>query len=60
MLKLGGSLLIAEPIVHVRRKSFDATVASAMKIGFAVSGKPKIRGSYSALLSISDNLKPGT
>lgn len=60
LLEPGGSLLIAEPFAHVRRKCFDATVASAMKIGFAVADKPKIRGSYSALLSFSGNLKPGT
>jgi ubiquinone/menaquinone biosynthesis C-methylase UbiE len=54
LVKPGGLLLIAEPFAHVRRKRFDATVACAIKAGFAVVSEPKIRGSYAALLTVSN------
>lgn len=53
LLKPGGLLLLTEPFAHVRRKRFNATVAYAIKVGYAISSEPKIRGSYSALLSAS-------
>ena len=54
LMKPGALLLITEPKPHVRRKRFDATVASALRAGFIISGTPKIRGSYSVLLTVSN------
>lgn len=60
LLKPKGSLLITEPFAHVRRRRFDATVAGALKMGFMVADQPKIRGSYSVLLSFSGSLRSVT
>lgn len=54
LLKPGGMLLITEPRHHVRRKRFDATIASALKVGFTVSDTPKIRGSHAVLMTVSN------
>jgi len=50
LLKPGGSLLLAEPIVHVRKKHFLRTLQSAIEIGLVIKESPKIRLSHSALL----------
>jgi len=50
LLKTNGSLLLAEPIVHVPRKYFLRTLQSAIQIGLVVKESPKIRLSHSALL----------
>ena len=50
LLKPGGSLLLVEPIVHVRRKYFLRTLQSAIETGLVVKESPKIRLSHSALL----------
>ena len=49
LLKPNGSLLLAEPIVHVRRKYFLRTVQSAIEAGLVVKESPKICLSHSAL-----------
>ncbi len=50
LLKPKGSLLLAEPIIHVRRKYFLRTLRSAIEMGLVVKESPKIRLSHSALL----------
>lgn len=49
-LKPVGSLLLAEPIVHVPRKYFLRTLQAAIETGLAVKESPKIRLSHSVLL----------
>ena len=49
-LKPNGSLLLAEPIVHVPRKYFLRTLQAAIETGLAVKESPKIRLSHSVLL----------
>ncbi len=53
LLKPSGSLLLAEPIVHVRRKYFLRTLQSATEMGLVVKESPKIRLSHSALLGFA-------
>lgn len=50
LLKPGGSLLFAEPIVHVPRKYFLRILQSAIERGLVVKESPNIRLSHSALL----------
>ncbi len=50
-LKPKGLFLLVEPILHVSKKSFLRTVQSAKEIGFIVKDVPKIRLSYSVLLT---------
>ncbi len=50
-LKAHGRLLLAEPILHVRKRAFLNTVATAEKIGFAVVDRPTIRRSRAVLLA---------
>ncbi|MFB3886628.1 MAG: class I SAM-dependent methyltransferase [Thermodesulfobacteriota bacterium] len=50
LLKPEGSLLLAEPILHVPRKYFLRTLNSAIEIGLVVKGSPRIRISHTALL----------
>jgi 2-polyprenyl-3-methyl-5-hydroxy-6-metoxy-1,4-benzoquinol methylase len=49
-LKPNGSLLLAEPIVHVPRKYFLHTLQAAIETGLVVKESPNIRLSHSALL----------
>lgn len=51
LLKPGGYLLLAEPIIHVRRKYFLRTLQFAKETGLIVKESPNIRFSHSALLS---------
>lgn len=41
-LKAGGRLLFAEPIVHVRKKAYDDSLAKITGAGFRVLGTPTI------------------
>ena len=50
LLKPNGSLLLAEPIVHVRKKHFLRTLQSAIEIGLVIKESPRIRLSHCALL----------
>ena len=42
-LKPGGKLLVAEPRVHVRRWTFNATVATAVDLGLKLLDQPHVR-----------------
>ena len=42
LLRPGGRLFVAEPLVHVSRRDFDRTVAQAEEIGFEVLERPAI------------------
>ncbi len=53
-LRPGGRLLITEPVVHVSRSLFAATLEEAARAGFHHDPGPRIRFSMSALLG-----KPG-
>jgi ubiquinone/menaquinone biosynthesis C-methylase UbiE len=48
-LKVGGRLLVTEPVGHVPRSDFEATVAIIEKTGFASQSQPRIRASMSVL-----------
>ena len=50
ILKPGGLFLLAEPKVHVSKKSFDATLEIARGAGLTLVERPKIFFSYAALL----------
>jgi ubiquinone/menaquinone biosynthesis C-methylase UbiE len=50
-LKPEGLFLLVEPIIHVRKKSFQRTIQTANEIGFIVKDMPKIRISHSVLLT---------
>jgi 2-polyprenyl-3-methyl-5-hydroxy-6-metoxy-1,4-benzoquinol methylase len=54
-LKPEGLFLLVEPILHLSKKSFLRTVQSAKEIGFIVKDMPKIRLSYSVLLTSNEN-----
>ena len=47
-------LLLAEPILHVRKGSFSDTVAAAERAGFMVVDRPTIRRSRAVLLTRSE------
>jgi len=49
-LKTDGQLLISEPIFHVKREAFNATVKVAMDAGFSMVAEPKIPKGHSVLL----------
>lgn len=49
-LKPGGQLLLAEPRLHVTRQNFDATVATALSVGFQVASEPRVSMSMAVLL----------
>ena len=55
-LKPNGSLLLAEPIVHVPRKYFLRTLQAAIETGLVIKESPKIRLSHSALLGFGNNI----
>jgi ubiquinone/menaquinone biosynthesis C-methylase UbiE len=50
LLKPDGLFLLVEPMVHMPKRNFLRTVATAKEIGFFIKENPKIRISYSALL----------
>jgi SAM-dependent methyltransferase len=41
--KPGAGLLLAEPVVHVKRAQFEAELQAAAKAGFVVADRPSIR-----------------
>jgi ubiquinone/menaquinone biosynthesis C-methylase UbiE len=49
-LRSGGKLLVAEPIAHVTKNDFSATLAAAEQAGLHVDRRPKIALSHAALL----------
>ena len=49
-LRAGGRLLLAEPAGHVRSEEFEATLALARELGFALESRPAIRRSHAAVL----------
>ena len=49
-LKPGGSLLLAEPILHVRAPKFEEQLALAAQAGLSLIERPSIRRSHAALL----------
>ncbi len=49
-LKSNGKLLLAEPPIHVSRKTFDAETADAEKVGFRIVERPHVRWSHAVLL----------
>lgn len=55
LLKPGGLFLLVEPIIHVSKKSFLRTLQTTKGIGFVVKDTPKIRMSYSVLLTTNEN-----
>jgi ubiquinone/menaquinone biosynthesis C-methylase UbiE len=50
-LRTGGRLLLCEPVGHVTRDQFAATLALASRAGYAVSAGPRVRFSHCALLT---------
>jgi ubiquinone/menaquinone biosynthesis C-methylase UbiE len=44
----GGRLLVAEPKLHVTRKAFEKTIATAGQTGLKLESKPAIRASWAA------------
>lgn len=50
-LAAGGTLLIAEPKLHVSRTEFDKTVAVAREKGFVIAAEPGVSMSMAVLLS---------
>jgi ubiquinone/menaquinone biosynthesis C-methylase UbiE len=50
VLQDNGKFLLVEPLIHVTENSFESTVKSAIKAGFALGEKPKIFASRTALL----------
>ncbi|MBN2583796.1 MAG: class I SAM-dependent methyltransferase [Planctomycetes bacterium] len=58
-LKPQGALLLVEPIFHVRRSAFEATVRTAEGIGLEVVARPRIRFSRAVLLARADRNNMG-
>ncbi|MBA3074305.1 MAG: class I SAM-dependent methyltransferase [Anaerolineae bacterium] len=50
LLKPEGMLMIVEPIIHVRRKNFEATLNLGREIGFSEKSHPHIALSRSVIL----------
>lgn len=50
ILRPGGRLLLAEPIMHVSKAQFEFTLAVAEKVGFALESNPRVGLSRAALL----------
>lgn len=49
LLKEGGTLLIAEPKLHVAEAAFNETVSATEAVGFTIAGRPDISMSRSVL-----------
>jgi len=49
-LKAGARLLLTEPVGHVTREEFEATLALAKELGFGLESRPAIRRSQAAVL----------
>jgi len=50
LLKVGGSLLLAEPKGHVSDTEFQQTLDAAGQAGLAINSRPQIARSYTAVL----------
>lgn len=50
-LRSGGKLLIAEPIIHVPKKDFAATVATAEALGLSEFERPRVRLCHAVALA---------
>jgi ubiquinone/menaquinone biosynthesis C-methylase UbiE len=50
LLGSGGHLLIVEPIIHVSKRAFAATLERAQQAGFVLLERPHVRFSRAALL----------
>lgn len=57
LIKPGGKLLLAEPLIHVSRKAFANEVAVAEAAGFQLLDRPRLRWCRAALLVKAE---PGT
>lgn len=55
LLKLEGLFLLAEPILHVPKKSFLRTIQTANQVGFIIKDRPKIHISHSVLFTRNGN-----
>ena len=51
ILKPGGKLFIIEPRIHVTRMAFEKMTAGLIRIGFQITGRPKIFFSRAILLT---------
>jgi ubiquinone/menaquinone biosynthesis C-methylase UbiE len=51
LLKPSGTLLLAEPILHVNQPMYEETIKKAESVGFVLKEKPKISLSRSALFT---------
>jgi 2-polyprenyl-3-methyl-5-hydroxy-6-metoxy-1,4-benzoquinol methylase len=52
LLKPEGSLLLAEPTIHVTRSMFEQTLKTAEEVGFAITENPRIFMSRAVVLSV--------
>jgi ubiquinone/menaquinone biosynthesis C-methylase UbiE len=52
LLKPEGSLLLAEPTIHVTRSMFEQTLKTAEEVGFAITEVPRIFMSRTAVLCL--------
>ncbi|MGB2959410.1 MAG: class I SAM-dependent methyltransferase [Bacteroidota bacterium] len=50
VLKPGGRVLLAEPRIHVSRREFERSLASAREVGMVVQAQPSVRFSRAAVL----------
>jgi ubiquinone/menaquinone biosynthesis C-methylase UbiE len=51
LLKPGASLLLTEPVGHVKQAQFECTLSLAERQGFVLTGRPPIRLSHAAVLT---------
>jgi hypothetical protein len=52
IMKLKAFFLVAEPLFHVTKRSFNNTLRTAQKIGFKIVNRPEISFSYTAMLAL--------
>ena len=52
IMKPKALFLIAEPLFHVTKRSFDNTLRTAQKMGFKIVDRPEISFSYAAILAL--------
>ena len=53
IVKPTGRILIVEPLFHVSKKQFSQTLGHAEQAGLAIVERPKRKGGFSALLTVS-------
>ena len=51
LLRPGGALFIAEPLLHVSRKRFEQTIKETVSAGLQLSVRPKVSFSRAAVLA---------